>query len=90
MVKVVKECRTSGGSEDGKGRGCGGMLCVGDSWCVIDGTEDDSDIGGDSFVDNYGGSYDGDWVEKFLGRCRISEDVEDDNVSTISSTYNNI
>ena len=40
------------------------MLCVGDSGCVIDGTEDDTDIGGDSFVDNDGGSRDGDEVEK--------------------------
>ena len=42
----------------------GGMLCVGDGECVIDGTEDENDIVGDSYVDNDGGSRDGDGVEK--------------------------
>ena len=38
---------------------------------MIDGTEDDTDIGGDSSVDSNDGTCDGDGVEKVHGRCEI-------------------
>ncbi len=38
---------------------------------MIDGTEDDTDIGGDSSVDSNGGTCDGDGVERVHGRCGI-------------------
>ena len=59
----VREARlpaaTSCGSEYINDRRCddlGGMLCVGDIGCAIDGTEDDTDIGGDSSGDSDGGT----------------------------------
>ncbi len=66
---------TSGGSEDSNGRRCGnlgGMFYVGDIGCAIGGTKHDTDIGGDSSGDSYGGTCDGDRVEKGHGRCGIS------------------
>jgi hypothetical protein len=57
--RVAEDCGTSCGSvdDDGRGRGDpGGMYSVGDSGCVSDGNEDNTDISGDSFVDGKGGT----------------------------------
>ena len=63
---------TSGGSEDSNCRRCGDLGCIlwnGDIRCAIDGTKDDTDVGGDSSRGSESGTSDGNRVQKARGSC---------------------